>query len=445
MIDRRSFLKTSSILTAGVGAASLLPFDLLGAKMRKVAPSDKIRVGAIGINGMGFADLSSMMKCPEVDVVSICDVDAGVIAKRKAELQKAVPNLKLKTFNDYRRLLDDKDLDAVIIGTPDHWHCKMMVDASEAGKHIYCEKPVGHSIAECNVMTAAQKRYGNIIQVGQWQRSQKHFKDAIEYVHSGKLGRVRVVKTWAYMGWMKPIPVKPDAPVPTGVDYDSWLGMAEKKPFNPNRFHFEFRWFFDYAGGLMTDWGVHLIDYAMLGMNASHKYPLSVAALGGKMGYPDDAEQWPDTMSTVYDFGDFNLVWEQAIGINGGPYNRDHGIAFIGNNGTLVLDRGGWEVIPEKDGGHDKIDPLPRQKSVDNGLDLHTRNFIDVIKSGKQSELKSPRDEAALVAINCCMGNIAWQCDEKLHWDNANGRFKEAAANAYLQAPYHNGITFPKV
>ena len=445
MTDRRSFLKTSSILTAGVGAATLVPFNLLATRMKNVAPLERIRVGAIGINGMGFSDLSSMMKCPEVELVSICDVDKNVIAKRLGDLQKKAPALKPKVYSDYRKLLDDKDLDAVIIGTPDHWHCKMMVDASEAGKHIYCEKPVGHSIAECNVMTAAQKKYGNVVQVGQWQRSQKHFKDAIAYVHSGKLGQIRVVKTWAYMGWMKSIPVKPDSSVPAGVDYDSWLGMAQKRPFNPNRFHFEFRWFFDYAGGLMTDWGVHLIDYAMLGMKASHRYPKAVSALGGKVGYPEDAEQWPDTMSTIYDFGDFNLVWEQAIGINGGPYNRDHGIAFIGNNGTLIVDRGGWEVIPEKDKGGERLEAVPRQKSVDNGLDLHTRNFIDVIKTGKQADLKCPMDQAAMVAINCCMGNIAWQCDQKLHWDSAKGEFKQQDANAYLQAPYHNGIAFPKV
>lgn len=444
MTDRRSFIKTGSILTAGAGISSILPFNVQGplGSYLKVAPSDRVRVGAIGVNGMGFSDLRSMMKCPEVEVVALCDVDENVLKKRAAEVAKVNP--KLATYTDYRKVLADKNIDAVIIGTPDHWHCKMMVDAAQAGKHIYCEKPSGHSIDECQVMIDAQKKYGNVTQVGQWQRSQRHFKDAVDFVKSGKLGKVRVVKAWAYQGWMKSIPVKPDGAVPAGVHYDSWLGPAEKRPFNPNRFHFNFRWFYDYAGGLMTDWGVHLIDYAMMGMGASHRYARSVAAIGGKTGYPDDAEQWPDTMSAIYDFGDFNMVWEQAVGIDGGPYNRDHGIAFIGNNGTLILDRGGWEVVPEG-GKNPKMEAVARQRSVDNGLDLHTRNFIDVIKSKKLNDLKAPIQDASMVAINCCMGNIAQLTGNTIHWDTAKGRFTDDKSNGFLRAPYHNGISFPKV
>lgn len=443
MTDRRSFLKTSSILTAGAGVASMLPIDLLASAGKKVAPSDRIRIAAIGVNGMGFADLESMLKNSEVTVANICDVDEHVLKSRSADLAKK--GIKVTTQTDYQKVLDDKSIDAVIIGAPDHWHCKIMVDASAAGKHVYCEKPSGHSIEECNIMIAAQKKYGNVVQVGQWQRSQKHFKDAVDFVHSGKLGQVRVVKTWAYMGWMKAIPVQPDGPAPAGVHYDQWLGPAKKRPFNPNRFHFNFRWFYDYAGGLMTDWGVHLIDYAMIGMKASHRYPLSVAAIGGKTGYPKDAEEWPDTMSAVYDFGDFNMVWEQAIGINGGPYGRDHGIAFIGNNGTLVLDRGGWEVIPEREDGKDKMEAVARQKSVDNGLDLHTKNFVEVIKSKNLTDLKAPILDASMVAINCSMGNIAHLTKKTIHWDANALQFTDAESNRYMKAQYHNGIAVPIV
>ena len=443
MTDRRSFLKTGSLLTAGAGVATILPFDLIASMRRTVAASDKIRVAAIGVNGMGFSDLNAMMKNDVIDVVALCDVDENVLTQRAAALAKG--NFKVASYTDYRKTLDDKNIDAVIIGTPDHWHCKMMVDASAAGKHIYCEKPAGHSIEECNVMIAAQKKYGNTVQVGQWQRSQKHFKDAVDFVQSGKLGKVRLVKAWAYMGWMKPIPARPDSPVPKGVHYDKWLGPAQTRAFNENRFHFNFRWFYDYAGGLMTDWGVHLIDYAMLGMGANNQYPLSVAAIGGKTGYPDDAEEWPDTMSAVYDFGNFNMVWEQALGISGGLYNRDHGIAFIGNNGTLVLDRGGWEVIPEKDGNVNKMEAVARQHSVDNGLDLHTKNFIEVIQSKRLTDLKAPIQDAGMVAINCCMGNIAHLTRKTIHWDKSAGKFTDAESNKYLKAEYHNGVSFPKV
>ena len=244
---------------------------------------------------------------------------------------------------------------------------------------------------------------------------------------------------------MKDIPVKPDGPAPAGVHYDKWLGPAQKRSFNPNRFHFNFRWFYDYAGGLMTDWGVHLIDYAMLGMGANNQYPQSIAAIGGKTGYSDDAEEWPDTMSAVYDFGNFNMVWEQAVGINGGLYGRDHGIAFIGNNGTLVLDRGGWEVIPEKDSGKDKMEAVARQHSVDNGLDLHTQNFVEVVKSKKLDNLKAPIQDAAMVAINCCMGNIAYLTQKTVHWDKKALKFTHAESNKYLKPEYHNGIAFPKI
>jgi predicted dehydrogenase len=404
-------------------AAAAMP-SALNAFPKLVAPSDRLNVAAIGINGMGWADLTAMLKNPAAQCVALCDVDKNVLDKRAAEL--AQKGIKVKTYSDYRKLLESKDIDAVIIGTPDHWHALQMTQACAAGKDVYVEKPIGNSIAECNAMVAAQERHQRVVQVGQWQRSQQHFKDAIDFVYSGKLGQVRLVKAWAYMGWMKSIPKKPDGTPPAGVDYDMWLGPAQKRPFNPNRFHFNFRWYWDYAGGLMTDWGVHLLDYALLGMKAQH--PRSVMAAGGKFAYPDDAAETPDTLTTVYEFDGFNIQWEHAIGIDGGPYGRDHGIAFIGNNGTLVLDRGGWEVIPEKD----KMEAVPRKPKVDDGLDLHTKNFVEVVKSRKFSDLHTPIQAGANVAINAQMGNIAFKTGKKVYWDVANNRFKEEEANKFL-------------
>lgn len=155
---------------------------------------------------------------------------------------------------DYRKLLDNKDIDVVIIGTPDHWHCLQMVEACQAGKDVYVEKPVGNSIQECRAMAATQEKYNRMVQVGQWQRSQPHMVDALAYLKTGKLGNIRTVKAWAYQGWMRNLEKKPDGPAPAGVHYDMWPGPAAKRTFNPNRFHFNFRWFWDYAGGLMTDW-----------------------------------------------------------------------------------------------------------------------------------------------------------------------------------------------
>lgn len=436
-MKRRHFLQSSSMYLAG---AALIP-TTLSAATKKVGAADKIRVGAIGINGMGWADLTAMLKHPEAECVALCDVDKNVLDKRVGELK--AKNINVTAYSDYRKLLDNKDIDAVIIGTPDHWHCKIMIDACAAGKDVYCEKPVGNSIVECARMVDAQKKYNRVVQVGQWQRSNKHYADAMDFVHSGKLGNVRLVKAWAYQGWMKSIPVQPDGPAPAGVDYNMWLGPAEKRPFNPNRFHFNFRWYWDYAGGLMTDWGVHMIDYALLGSNAT--VPKSIMASGGKFAYPDDAEQTPDTLTTVYDFGNFNMLWEHATGINDGPYQRDHGVAFIGNNGTLVVDRGGWEVIPEVINGSNKMEAVARQPKVDDGLLLHTQNFLNVIKSRKTEDLHCPVQAAAHVATVCQMGNIAFRVGKKIYWDDAKNSFTDSEANDLLAAKYHNGYELPKV
>jgi predicted dehydrogenase len=440
-MKRRDFLQSSSKYVAGAGLAAMLPADLFAMKKR-IAASDKINVAAIGINGMGWADITALMKNPEINLVALCDVDKNVIDRRVAELGKQ--NITVaNTYGDYRKILDDKNIDAVVIGTPDHWHCKIMTDACAAGKDVYVEKPAGNSITECEIMVAAQQKYNRAVQVGQWQRSQKHYADAMDFVHSGKLGPIRLVKAWAYQGWMKSIPKLADGTPPAGVDYKTWLGPAQTRPFNQNRFHFNFRWFHDYAGGLMTDWGVHMIDYALLGMNAP--LPKSIMASGGKFAYPDDAEEWPDTLQTVYEFEGFNMLWEHAIGINLGPYERDHGVAFIGNNGTLIVDRGGWEVMPEKDGGKDKMEAVPRQLRSDDGLLLHHKNFVDVIKSRKFEDLHCPIQAGAHVATVCQMGNIAFLAGKKLYWDAANSKFTDSEANKYLAKEYHNGYTLPKV
>ena len=347
MSNRRSFLQKTGALAGGVALSTVFDNKSFAALRRRITPSDQINIGAIGINGMGWADLTAALKVPGVNVVALCDVDKNVLDKRV----KTLPDLhadpsKVKTYGDYRELLDRKDIDAVIVGTPDHWHALIMMHACEAGKDVYVEKPVGNSIGECRAMMAAQKKYNRVVQAGQWQRSQQHFRDAINFVYTGQLGNIRTVKVWCYQGWMKPDIVRPDSDPPPGVDYNQWLGPASLRAFNASRFHFNFRWFWDYAGGLMTDWGVHLLDYGLLGMKADT--PNTIAALGGKFAYPDLCEETPDTLTTLYEFDTFNLVWDHAMGIDNGSYGRDHGIAFIGNNATLVLGRWGWEVVEEK-------------------------------------------------------------------------------------------------
>jgi predicted dehydrogenase len=443
MSSRKKFLLQSSALLGGGLLASAVDNQVFAIFNNRIMPSDQLNVGVIGVNGMGWSDASSAIKIPGVNLVAICDIDKSVIQNRLNELtKKNIDISRIKIYSDYRKLLEQKDIDIVIIGTPDHWHALMMIEAVQAGKDVYVEKPVGNSIIECRTMVAAQQRYNKVVQGGQWQRSQQHFKDAVSFVHSGQLGNIRTVKVWCYQGWMRPQPIVPDSAPPEGVDYKQWLGPATTKPFNSSRFHFHFRWFWDYAGGLMTDWGVHLLDYALIGMKAD--VPKSIDGLGGKFAYPELAEETPDTLTTMYEFDNFNLIWDSAMGIDNGSYGRDHGIAFIGNNGTLVLNRGGWEVIEERQSKSKVSSPL--KKSVDNGLNKHWENFVSVVKSRKMEELNCSIQAGAHVATVAQMGNISFRSQQKLHWDKAKAKFTDQAINdKYLLKPYHNGYHLPKI
>jgi predicted dehydrogenase len=440
MTSRRHFVRDSGIVVG----AMMVPGVLRG-HVARVAPSDQVRVGVIGCNGMGFSNLRSILKIPDVTCAALCDVDSSVLARRSEEVERAT-GVRPAGHADFRRMLEDPDIDAVIIATPDHWHCLMMVMACEAGKDVYVEKPLANSIHECEVMVAAAARTGRVVQAGQWQRSGAHWSDAAAYARSGEIGRIRLVKAWAYQGWMKAIPVKPDEPVPEGVDYDMWLGPAPSRPFNPNRFHFNFRWFWDYAGGLMTDWGVHMIDMVHYAMGDAG--PTRVAASGGKYAYPDDASETPDTLQAVFEFDDYSMLWEHATGIDLGPYGRNHGVAFIGNRGTVVVDRGKWEVLPETenvDGKPSYLTPaMPvQQRRDDGGLDAHMVNFVECIKTREQPTCNAA--VAARAAVTAHLGNIAFKTGRRLTWDDAAGAFPgDAEANALLQPAYRSPWRVPR-
>jgi len=443
MASRKKFLQQSSLLVGTGALAWAFDNKAFAYFKNKVMPADQLNIGAIGINGMGWANVKAALKVPGVNLVAVCDIDKNVIGKRLEELGKTGADIsKIKQYDDYRKLLAQKDIDAVIIGTPDHWHALIMIHACEAGKDVYVEKPVGNSIIECRTMVAAQQRYKKVVQAGQWQRSQQHFRDAVDFVQTGQLGNIRTVKVWCYQGWMKPGPVVPDSAPPAGVDYTQWLGPASIRPFNASRFHFNFRWFWDYAGGLMTDWGVHLLDYGLLGMKSP--VPKSVAALGGRFAYPDLYEETPDTLTTLYEFDGFNMVWDSAMGIDNGSYGRDHGIAYIGNNGTLIVNRGGWEVIEEKQ-SKSKVSKA-FVKPSDNGLDKHWENFVSCVKSRKTEDLHCSIQAGAHVATVAQMGNIAFRSGKKLVWDGAKERFTDEDINKeYLLKEYHNGYKLPVV
>ena len=432
--DRRTFIKTASVVAAG----AMIPREVFSIARSGIAPSDKIRIALIGANSQGWSDLTSFLKNKEVECVAMCDVDKNVLSNRTNDLIK-MGHPQPKLYVDYRKMLENKDIDAVIIGTPDHWHCMTFCDSLEAGRHVYVEKPLGNSIAEINIMQKAAKKHGKIVQVGQWQRSQPHFVDAMNYLKTGKLGRIRATKAWSFVDWKGPVPKVADSPVPEGVNYDMWLGPAPKRAFNKNRFHFTWRWYWEYGNGLMTDWGVHLIDYILYGMGKS--IPEYVMAIGGKYAFPDDDMVTPDTMTAVYDFKDFTMTWEHTIGIGLGNWKRPHGMAYTGEYGTLILDRNGWEVVPEKT---QKIEAVPVQKNVGVGLDIHTKNMLDCMKNNTPEKLNAGIDIGRNVALVAQMGNIAYRSGEKVVWDNSKQQFTSANANKFIVPVYNNGYSLPK-
>ena len=435
--DRRTFIRNSALATTALGAfPTILRAGLLA--------NEKVVVGLVGCLGMGFNNLKTFLAQPNVECGALCDVDRNVLDERAAEVEK-IQGKKPMLYDDYRQLLDNKDIDVVINATPDHWHALISIHAMEAGKDLYTEKPLANSIQECNLMVKAQKRYGSVVQVGQWQRSDPHWKAAVDYLHAGKIGRIRSVRSWSYVGWKNSIPVVPDSKPPEGVDYDFWLGPAPKRPFNKNRFHFTFRWYWDYAGGLMADWGVHLLDYALFGMN--QYVPKSVMSTGGKYAFPNDAMETPDTMMAVYDFGDFGLLWDHTIGIYGAQYGkRGHGVAFVGEWGTLVVDRDGWEVIPETSSTSAKegFEGVPLQKGTGKGLELHVKNLLDCIKTREKP--RCDIEIGAHIARFAHLGNISYRLGRKVFWNNEKQEFiNDAEANEMVKAHYRAPWKLPNV
>jgi len=305
---------------------------------------------------------------------------------------------------------------------------------------VFVEKPLANTIEECNLMVKAARKYDRVVQVGQWQRSDPHWNEAANYLKAGNIGRIRTVKVWAYQDGKPTLPVIPDSPVPAGVDYDMWLGPAPKRPFNTYRFHYNFRFFWDYAGGLMSDWGVHLLDYALEGMGAD--LPTSILSSGGKFAYPNDAMETPDTLMATYAYKNFNIIWDHACGISHGLYGRKEGLAFFGENGTLVLDRAGWEVIPEISNKIARMDAVPFKKGEGKGLYNHVGNMLECIKT---REL--PNADVAIgakVAKMSHLANISSRVGRGLVWDDANSLFvNDPEATALVKAHYRDPWKLP--
>lgn len=442
-VNRRKFLKTSLTMAGGVGVLSTLP---LNYACKRAGANDTIRVGLIGCRNMGFSNIRQFIIQPDVEVVALCDIDENILNNRAADLEKFayekdVPEFrKPELYRDFRKVLNRKDVDAVVIATPDHWHAMMTIMACQAGKDVYVEKPMANSIFEADLMVRAGERYNTIIQVGQWQRSGPHWHDMMDYISSGQLGEIDQIDVWRFGG--NEVPVKPDGPVPAGVDYDMWLGPAIERPFNPNRFHYNFRWFWDYAGGKMTDWGVHLLDMAIQAMNIHH--PRTIQASGGKLFFPDDAMETPDTLKVQYDFNKLKVIWKNDFSRQKNEFELDHGLAFHAENGLLLANRNGWKVEPKVINGSPAMEAVEHRPSTGKDLGLHVRNFLDSIKS--RNRLTNCSAEIGRdVARVAHMGNIAYRTGETLHWNPETENFSETAANKLLCPEYRKPWELPKL
>src|SRR5215470_10638666 len=406
-IERRDFIKRG---VATIGAAAAAGANILGA-------NDRVRVGVIGPGRQGRGVMKTFMRNADVQIVALCDVF-------HPQMDFAINDAKLEgvdTYRDFRRMLDRKDIDAVIVASPDHWHALQTVMACQASKDVYVEKPVSSAVDEGSKMVQAARKYNRVVQVGTQQRSGDHYQKAAEIIRGGRLGKITFVRTWNF-GNQAPggIGNPPDTNPPGGLDWDMWLSPAPMRPFNQNRFGVHpdrwssFRWFWDYAGGMMTDWGVHHLDIVQMAMQVNA--PAAITAMGGKLALKDNRET-PDTLMVTYEYppdknGGFICTYENrecnAQTLNGQGY----GILFHGADATLYINREFFEIIPER--GGKGFEPQ-RVESGNRQGDAHIRNFLDCVKS-RQTPI-SDIEIGHRSTSTCLLGNIALRSGRRIVWN----------------------------
>lgn len=389
-VDRRGFLERSA-RQAAVGVAA----GLGGWLPASASSHDTIRVGVIGLRSRGRELMTCLGSLPGVEVAALCDADAAMLVAAKQQLAdaRATPSM----VGDYRRLLDDPRLQAVVIATPDHWHAQMVTEACLAGKDVYVESPATHLRNELDQLIDVQQQTGRVIQTGLQQRSGEHVQSAVRLIQSGELGRIRFAR-----GWMacrrKAIGRRGDSPAPASVDYSAWLGPAPVRAFNSNRFHGNWSRFWDYGAGELGVWGIHWLDVAAWALQLEG--PVQVNAIGSRLNASDDQET-PETLTIHYQFErpqPVEVAWEHRTWTVHGNEGRTSGIAFYGEDGTLVLDRGGWKIYDRRD------------SQAENGGDLdrpHLANFIDCVRSRQRPAANLA--EVRLAEQLCHLGVAAYR------------------------------------
>jgi predicted dehydrogenase len=443
--NRRDFLKKSSTLAAGLSFSSLISSKAM-ANISTSTPSSRVNLAVIGL-GMGCRDLQgALTNNPWVHCVAMCDVNKERLEEQVTRFRKEFPyqTKNIQLYGDFRKLLENKDIDGVIIATPDHWHTYIFAEALKAGKAIYVEKPVANSIGECNLLMDLQKEYNKVVTTGLWQTSQRYFKGANEILKTGVLGDVYKVQLWLSQS-MDPSPKVNDVPVPSTLDYEMWLGPAPERPFNSYRFR-GWRGFWDYGGGQQTDWGVHWIDTAFDGLKSlglsSREFPEAVFSTAYK--HPESFNETPSCQTTVFQYKKFHIEWTQQVTH---LYNRNQGVAWIGSKATLVCNREGYELIPEKNSeGKLLTEPiLLTGKFEEGGVDAHATNWCNCIRS-KSIETNSPIEKGAFATILAHMGNISYRTATRVVYDPAKRKFvNNSAADNFIDTNYRSPWKLPKV
>jgi predicted dehydrogenase len=402
VISRRKFLRFAALFSSGAGLAGPNIFLNRTKAATTQNPSEFIRVGFIGVGGQGNHNLGALIK----NAVAVCDVDKSHLqaAKKRVEESNGRP---CAAFSDYRKLLEDKSIDAVLISTPDHWHALASIHACEAGKDVYCEKPLTLFIAEGQALVKAVRRYKRVFQTGSQQRSSSEFRQACEYIRSGRLGKIKTVKVGLpspnYNSKANPLAVA-DGDPPPELDYDLWLGPAPRRPYNKNRVHYLFRFFWDYSGGQMTNWGAHHLDITQWGLGMDESGPIE--AEGSAVYNSEKLYETPQTFDVTYKYAS-GIVVECSSGT--GKYKG--GTTFEGEKGVIHVTRGKLESTPEEI----LMQPLDESCVKLYASNDHHQNWLDCIKSRKDPICKVEIGHRS--ATVCHLGNIAIRTGQKVVWD----------------------------
>jgi predicted dehydrogenase len=391
--------------------------------------NNKITAAFIGTGRMGLSNIASAKKQENLVIAGVCDVYEPDLAKGAAAAGEVV-----KTYRDFREVLADKSIDVVRVSTPDHWHAYQTIEACKAGKDVYVEKPIGVTIDEGQKMVAAARKYKRVVQAGTMQRSAVHFQKAAEIVNSGMLGTITFVRSWnAGLQQQEGIGSPADAEPPKDLDWDMWLGPAQKRPFNANRFGVDpkafshSRWLWDYAGGMMTDWGVHWLDIVQMAFNET--MPVFAVALGGRFWLKDNRET-PDIIQVTYEYPGFLATYENRTGHSQVIHGSGGGILFQGTKATLFVDRSRYAIIPERNSSV----AAEEVKATDSGNARHWANFLECVRT--RNKPISDIEICHKSTTTCHLGNIALRSKLRVDFDPAREAVAQPEARKYMARGY---------